>query len=479
MNVYGRWAILTAVAGSVTVHADRIAVPFDYGWQFKLGDPPDALPALTTASLDRSFTKNVSGMSCTQLAWSQLGRMGDNDCRGACSATPGCLVWQWAGHVPGSAWNATHSAYGCFIHDGTLGSDPTCTPNASSTYSGEARNTVAPLIQDRVGVTWAAKDFNDKSWDTVDVPHDFVLLGKYNNITADGHHGYLPRDEAGWYRKTFKLPTNWTDTLGATWIHFDGVFQAVDVFVNGKFVLRHTSGYLGFDVPLDAASELLKTGASDDNVISIRVDASFGSGHWYEGGGIQRRCYLMHASGPAFFNTDGLFAQTEKSAVTAEAASIVSRAEVSTANPSLTNVYVGVRWTLLGPDGSKAGDSSVTPSVHVDPDPKSGSSTELGGSPAIVVTNPKMWSVKKPTLYTLVAELLWTNSEEDNAVPDVPKVIDTIRTKIGLRAIDWTDENAGFKLNEEPLHIRGFSYGSFFPTEIYTRRCHWFPRLLA
>ena len=36
-----------------------------------------------------------------------------------------------------------------------------------------------------------------------------------------------------------------------------GVFQAVDVFLNGEFVLRHTSGYLGFDVPLDAA--LLRT----------------------------------------------------------------------------------------------------------------------------------------------------------------------------------------------------------------------------
>ena len=218
------------------------------------------------------------------------------------------------------------------------------------------------------------------------MPHDFVLLGNYNNVTADGHHGYLPRDEAGWYRKTFKLPANWTG--GTTWIHFDGVFQAVDIFVNGKFVLRHTSGYLGFDVPLDTASGLLATGASDFNVISIRVDASFGSGHWYEGGGIQRRCYLMHASGPAFFTTDGLFAQTEQSTTTAESASIFSSAEVSAAASSsseLADTKAAVRWTLLGPDGAKVGDSSVTPAAAVDPTAKS---TKFGGGPAIVVANP-------------------------------------------------------------------------------------------
>lgn len=47
---------------------------------------------------------------------------------------------------------------------------------------------------------------------------------------------------------TFTLPAGWgpginnSDAVsgGATWLHFEGVFQATDVFVNGKFVLRHT-----------------------------------------------------------------------------------------------------------------------------------------------------------------------------------------------------------------------------------------------
>ena len=74
------------------VSAQRTQLSFDYGWKFKLGDPTEAQPPLTTASEDPTFTISVDNQTCTQLAWSQLGRMGPDDCRGACSATPGCKV---------------------------------------------------------------------------------------------------------------------------------------------------------------------------------------------------------------------------------------------------------------------------------------------------------------------------------------------------------------------------------------------------
>ena len=104
----------------------------------------------------------------------------------------------------------------------------------------------------------------------------------------------------------------------------------MDVFLNGEHLLRHTSGYLGFDVPLHSARQL-NYGAGAKNVLALRVDSSFGSGHWYEGGGLQRRVWLVHTPGAARFATDGLFAQTEKGSVTAEKALVVPSAEVSAA----------------------------------------------------------------------------------------------------------------------------------------------------
>ena len=76
---------------------------------------------------------------------------------------------------------------------------------------------------------------------------------------------------SGWYRKSFNLPVDWKN--GATWVHFDGCFQVCDIFLNGQFLLRHTSGYLGFDIRLDqVAPDLLRVGSAAPNVLSVRIN---------------------------------------------------------------------------------------------------------------------------------------------------------------------------------------------------------------
>ena len=44
-----------------------------------------------------------------------------------------------------------------------------------------------------------------------------------------------------------------------------------------------------------------------ENVLSVRADASFGSGHWYEGGGIYRPVHLVHISSTVRFVHNGVF----------------------------------------------------------------------------------------------------------------------------------------------------------------------------
>jgi hypothetical protein len=113
--------------------------------------------------------------------------------------------------------------------------------------------------------------------------------------------------------------------------------------LNGKFLMRHTAGYLGFDVRLDgarsgasasASTPSVKYGAGEDNVnvVAIRVDASFGSGHWYEGGGLVRKTYLVHTPTSLRFAPDGIFAQSNGSSIPASGRNviIVPTAEVST-----------------------------------------------------------------------------------------------------------------------------------------------------
>lgn len=444
-------------AGSATAAAaagtdGRTQLTFDYQWRFKLGDPASAQPALTTAAKDPTFTNISSGYACTQLAWSQLGRMGPSDCTGACSATPGCKAWMWAQSWPAAMANTR----GCFIHDGTLGEDPVCTKTTVDPEAGPARAgmraEVPPPIQQRTGVSWKEPGFDDGAWQQVDVPHDFILPGDGEDpsapdypysFAADSHHGYIPRDKAGWYRKHFNLPAAWKGQ-GASWLHFEGVFQAADVFLNGVFLLRHTSGYLGFDVPLESAH--FGTGTGAENVLAVRVDASFGSGHWYEGGGLQRRVHLLHTAGDVRFATDGLFAQTEAGSVTAAHATVVPTAEVlSTAAAAASSATV--HYTLLDPSGAVVAQAVSKPAAVA---PGAAGPTTVGGA-TLTVASPKLWSVQEPQLYTLQAKLV---SGE--------VVADSLNTTIGLRSIDWTANNKHFKLNDQDVHIRGFSHHSDF-----------------
>jgi beta-galactosidase/beta-glucuronidase len=274
----------------------------------------------------------------------------------------------------------------------------------------------------------------------VDLPHDFVLLGDYTQ-EADGHHGYLPRNLSGWYRKKFKMPEGYQSS-GSTWLHFEGIFQKADVWINGQHVRTHTSGYLGFDVSLDSASTLKHGGG--ENSIVIRVDASFGSGHWYEGGGVQRPVWLYRTTGTARFSTDGLFAQTAASSVTAARAVVVPTAEVEGSAAGAT-----VRYTLIDPSGAVVGAAATPCLASAESVTAAGSIITVSGA-NITITNPQRWSVKTPVLYILAAELMQSGA-----------VVDSLNTTMGLRSIDWSSA-MGFALNDKPVHIRGFSHHSDF-----------------
>ena len=56
-----------------------------------------------------------------------------------------------------------------------------------------------------------------------------------------------------WYRKTFKLPKEWSvsDTIKRSpsiWLDFGGIFRVSTVYVNGVNVSYHICGYTGFQV---------------------------------------------------------------------------------------------------------------------------------------------------------------------------------------------------------------------------------------
>src|SRR5207244_7923122 len=127
-----------------------------------------------------------------------------------------------------------------------------------------------------------ASKYDDGQWRRVDLPHDYILEGKYSS-TLDRGHGYLPLD-VGWYRKHFSILES--DRGKILKLDFDGAFRDSEVWLNGESLGRHPSGYTPFSFDI---SKIARLGA--ENVIAVRVDPGQGEGWWYEGGGIYRHVY--------------------------------------------------------------------------------------------------------------------------------------------------------------------------------------------
>lgn len=84
--------------------------------------------------------------------------------------------------------------------------------------------------------------FDDSSWRTVSVPHDWSIEGQKLS-SGSNSQGYM-QGGLGWYRKTFTLPDTMADKKVS--IDFEGVYADSIVYVNGNLIGEYPSGYTGF-----------------------------------------------------------------------------------------------------------------------------------------------------------------------------------------------------------------------------------------
>ena len=149
--------------------------------------------------------------------------------------------------------------------------------------------------------------FDDSSWKTVNLPHDFVVDLPFAP-EASHSHGYktvghkYPETSVGWYRKTFRIDS--IDYGKHIEILFDGTFRDARVWVNGFYCGGEPSGYLSHHYDI---TDYINYGG--DNVVCVRTDATLEEGWFYEGGGIYRHVWLNKTS-PLHIAQDGLSVTT-------------------------------------------------------------------------------------------------------------------------------------------------------------------------
>ena len=88
----------------------------------------------------------------------------------------------------------------------------------------------------------AKADYNDSSWRTLDVPHDWAREGDFYVGNPSGAGGGALPGGIGWYRKHFTL-----GKIEKVFIEFDGVYMNSTVYVNGtshRMSVRATTWWL-------------------------------------------------------------------------------------------------------------------------------------------------------------------------------------------------------------------------------------------
>ena len=137
--------------------------------------------------------------------------------------------------------------------------------------------------------------FDDKDWQEVRIPHDWVTTLPYAQ-QASHSHGYktvgykYPETSVGWYRKVINIPAE--DYGKHIALQFDGIFRNASVWFNGFYMGTEPSGYATqvYDV-----TEYANYGG--DNLICVRADATLEEGWFYEGAGIYRDAWLLKSAG--------------------------------------------------------------------------------------------------------------------------------------------------------------------------------------
>ncbi len=287
------------------------------------------------------------------------------------------------------------------------------------------------------GPEMAAPSFDDSSWRTLDLPHDWSVEGTLSPSLASCT-GYLPGGIA-WYRKHFTV----SDGAPLHYVYFEGVYNRSEVYLNGHLLGKRPNGYISF--MYDMTPYLCE----GENVLAVRVDHSrYADSRWYSGSGIYRDVWIV-AAPKTHFTQWGLGWHAED--VSDRQATVVVDMEVEKGGEE---VSLSVEAVLYDADGKQVARSRSRLGKG-----------ETAKSLSLRVPSPHRWNLDDPYLYTLRTSLLAGGKQVDRA-----------ECTVGIRTLDF-DADRGFALNGKWMKVKGVCLhhdagvlGAAVPEEVWERR---------
>ena len=272
-------------------------------------------------------------------------------------------------------------------------------------------------------------DFDDSRWETISIPHDWAISEPFI-IDGDGSTGKLPWKAEGWYRRSLDISPNYEGKR--LYLIFDGIMAFPEIYINGKLVGSWDYGYNSFY--LDITNALNYSGK---NVLTIHANTKDHDSRWYPGGGIFRKISMVVVN-PIHEEVWGTYVTTP---VIKPNYALV-RINSSIENKSDASDSLQVEHIVYNPNGIEVGRKQLT---HFS---LKGRTTDFENS--IQITNPILWDIDNPALYTVKTNIFHKNVLEDETT-----------TTFGIRTIQFTADD-GFYLNHRRVQLKGVNLHSDF-----------------
>ena len=266
----------------------------------------------------------------------------------------------------------------------------------------------------------------------VDLPHDWDIYDAPDPANgATGTGGGWFHGGKGEYRKTFSTPK-----AEIVKLHFEGVYQKAEVFVNGQKTGQHGYGYTPFTV--DVTPYLYMDKRQNEVVVKVN-NAEQPNCRWYSGSGIYRHVWLQTM--PALHIAEnGVWVTTPEVSATQAKVNLqiyvnnagsearkIDDVEVSFKGGTFTltsqSEAMKRRWRESYTDVTQNGQSICGLTYTID--------------------QPRLWSPDAPYLYEATIKL------KENG-----RVIDEKTVKFGIRSFSF-DTKKGFVLNGKPVLLNG------------------------
>lgn len=278
-------------------------------------------------------------------------------------------------------------------------------------------------------------DADDSQWLYVNAPHSTIQYTPENYYHEDlGIY---------WYRRHFTMDSSMKGQQII--LTFEGAMQEATVWLNGQQLGVHQGGYTQF--AFDISDKVKFDG---ENVLAVKLDTrpntSFAPGKdnpdFQYFGGLYRDVYVT-VTGPVYI-TDAIESGTvagggvflTSPSVGKDSATVNAKTEVE--NTGSEGASVAMVTEIM--DGDKV--VATQEDTHTVP-----AGEKYTFNQNLTVTNPRLWSVNTPELYTVRSTL-----KKDGAV------IDTVETTYGIRKVEWKRD--GCYINDERVELVGVNLHS-------------------